>query len=83
MTPSPTPAIVLAAVAAILEQVTARDQPGLHPDTPLDGIDSLRVLEAVALAEEHFAVTVDTAGIDTLATVGDIIRLITDALPPQ
>ena len=40
-----------------------------------DGVDSLRLLETVASAEEHFSVQVDTGGLDALATVGDIVRL--------
>ena len=74
------PALVLAVVAGILESVTARPQPGVVAATPLDmldGLDSLRLLETVALAEEHFGVQVDTGGLDALQTVGDIVRLIT------
>ena len=63
------PAEVLAVVTRILESVTARPQPGI-------GADSLRLLETVALAEEHFGVQVDTGGLDALTTVGDIVRLI-------
>lgn len=73
------PAEVLAVVVDILQSVTARPQPGVTLDTPLDaldGVDSLRLLETVALAEEHFGIQVDTGGLDALATVGDIVRLI-------
>ena len=73
------PAEVLAVVTRILESVTARPQPGIGMQTPLnmlDGADSLRLLETVALAEEHFGVQVDTGGLDALTTVGDIVRLI-------
>ena len=39
------------------------------------GCARLRLLETVVLAEEHFGVQVDTGGLDALATVGDIVRL--------
>ena len=79
---APDPAQVLAVVAGILATVTARAQPGIGLDTALsrlDGLDSLRLLETVALAEEHFGVQVATGGLDALATVGDIVRLIAAA----
>jgi acyl carrier protein len=36
-------------------------------------MDSLRLLETLALAEEHYGVEIDTRKIETIATVGDII----------
>lgn len=75
-------AAILAVVAAILNRLADRPLPALALSTPLDaldGIDSLRLLETVALAEEHFAVQVDLGGLDGLATVGDIVRLIHQA----
>jgi acyl carrier protein len=51
----------------------------LGPDTRLDevtGLDSLRLVEAIALLEEHFQVVVDTDGLADLRTVGDLVRLI-------
>ena len=73
------PAAVLEAVVRILEQVSRRQQPGCAMDTELhalDGVDSLRLLETVALAEEHFGVQVDTGGLGQIETVGDIVRLV-------
>ena len=78
------PAHMLAVVVRILETVTARPQPGIGLDSALDtldGVDSLRLLETVALAEEKFGVQVDTGGLDALETVGDIVRLISKQLP--
>ncbi len=78
------PAHMLAVVVRILETVTARPQPGIGLDSALDtldGVDSLRLLETVALAEEQFGVQVDTGGLDALETVGDIVRLISKQLP--
>ena len=78
------PAHMLAVVVRILETVTARPQPGIGLDSALDtldGVDSLRLLETVALAEDQFGVQVDTGGLDALETVGDIVRLISKQLP--
>ena len=46
-------------------------------------MDSLRVLECFAMAERHFAVEVPTNELDSVATVGDIIRVIAQARAPQ
>lgn len=77
--PALEPDVVLAAVVRILEQVSRRKQPGCAMDTELhalDAVDSLRLLETVALAEEHFGVQVDTGGLGQIETVGDIVRLV-------
>ena len=42
----------------------------------IDGLDSLRLLETVALAEEACGVQVETGGLGALETLGDIVRLI-------
>jgi acyl carrier protein len=47
----------------------------------LDGLDSLRLLERVALAEEHFGVMVDTGGLGQMETLGDIVRLVAAGRP--
>ena len=73
------PAAVLAAVVGIVARVTRRAQPGAAMETKLydlDGLDSLRLLETVALAEEHFGVQVETGGLGQIETVGDIVRLV-------
>jgi acyl carrier protein len=44
-------------------------------------MDSLRLLECVALAERHFVVEVSTDQFESLVTVGDIVRLIAAARP--
>ena len=72
-------AAVLAAVIGILELVTRRKQPAAGMGTALydiDGLDSLRLLETVALAEEACGVQVETGGLGALETLGDIVRLI-------
>ncbi len=71
--------VVLAEVVRILEQVSRRQQPGCTMDSALhelDGVDSLRLLETVALAEEQFGVMVETGGLGQIETVGDIVRLV-------
>lgn len=73
------PAAVLAAVVGIVARVTRRAQPAAAMETKLydlDGLDSLRLLETVALAEEHFGVQVETGGLGQIETVGDIVRLV-------
>ena len=70
---------VLHEVVGIVARVTNRPQPAAAMDTmlyDLDGLDSLRLLETVALAEEHFGVQVDTGGLGQIETVGDIVRLV-------
>jgi acyl carrier protein len=77
--PALEPDAVLEAVVRILEQVSRRPQPGCAMDTELhalDGVDSLRLLETVALAEEQFDVMVETGGLGQIETVGDIVRLV-------
>lgn len=83
MTPHHEPALdpdaVLAGVLRILEQATRRSQPAATMDTrlyDLEGLDSLRLLETVALAEEHFGVLVDTGGLGQMETLGDVVRLV-------
>lgn len=70
---------VLQVVVAIVARVTKRPQPAAAMDTmlfELDALDSLRLLETVALAEEHFGVQIDTGGLGQIETVGDIVRLV-------
>lgn len=73
---------VLGVVVGIVARVTNRPQPEVALETPLydvDGLDSLRLLETVALAEEALGVVVDTGGLGQLETVGDIVRLLVTA----
>lgn len=73
---------VLHVVVCIVARVTNRPQPATAMETmlfELDGLDSLRLLETVALAEEALGVVVDTGGLGQLETVGDIVRLLVTA----
>ncbi len=69
---------VLAALRDIFARVSGQPDVILVPSMALSDVplmDSLRLLETVALAEEHFGITIDTAQIESIATVGDIARL--------
>lgn len=60
----------------------ARPPVYLDPATPIEvvpDLDSLRLMETIALLEEHFAVTVDTDGLAALADLGDISALVLEA----
>jgi hypothetical protein len=73
---------VLAACLVTLRRVTRQSTALLGSATPLDdieGLDSLKVIETVALLEDHFAVAVDSLSLDGLTTVGDIVRIIARA----
>jgi acyl carrier protein len=55
-------------------------------DTLLDdipGIDSLRLLQAVAHLEQHFRVEIDVVDLDDLHCVRDIVNAISAARPEQ
>ncbi len=67
---------VFETVAALLATVCERHFEGVTPATvlaDLPGMDSLRLLETVALAEEHFGVEIDTSRLETIETVDDIV----------
>lgn len=73
---------VAAATVAILGEVCGRPGFAAALDARLDEIidlDSLRIIEAVALLEEEFGVEVQTDGLEGLATIGDIVRLLQKA----
>lgn len=59
---------------------------GLDDACPLadvPALDSLRLLEVVALAEERFGLRIEAAGLDGLATVGDVVALLLRAARPS
>lgn len=72
------------ALLAILRRLCPTPFPDLPPETALDavpGLDSLRLVETVAMLEEQFGVAVDTEALMDLATIGDIAALVRQALP--
>jgi acyl carrier protein len=67
------------AVAAIFRKLCRHPLPDLTPETHLDelpGMDSLRVLQAIALMEEQFGVEIDVAALDRMYQVRDILRAV-------
>ena len=56
----------------------------LPQDLPLadiPNIDSLRLLQAIALLEEAFSVEINVVALERLDRVRDIVDIISDALP--
>jgi acyl carrier protein len=71
-------------LSRLLRRVCEQERMTLSPDTPLEdipGIDSLRLLQAVALMEEHFQVEVDVVALEDLHVVADILGAISGARP--
>jgi acyl carrier protein len=63
-------------VAATLRKLCQAALPELTLETHLDelpGMDSLRVLHAIALIEEQFEVEIDVAALDRMHRVQDIL----------
>lgn len=86
MSQATTPNGVLGSTLAILGEVCLQPNLVASLDTGLDelaDLDSLRVMEAVALLDSQFGVEVDTGALNHLATVGDIVDLVTRALIRQ
>jgi acyl carrier protein len=73
---------LLALVIATLREVCPEAPPGLDAATRLaavSGLDSLRLLETVALAEERLGTQIDTARLERLRTLGDIADALAEA----
>lgn len=71
-------------LAGILSRLCEQEPMTLLPDMLLEdipGLDSLRLLQAVALMEEHFRVEVDVVALEDLHHVRDILAAITAARP--
>jgi acyl carrier protein len=76
--------IILAELARSLRRICEQSQPEVRADTRLDdlpGIDSLRLLQAVAYLEQHFRVEIDVVALDDLSSVQDILNAILQARP--
>ena len=74
----------LDALTGILSRLCEHTPMTLSPDMLLEdipGIDSLRLLQAVALMEEHFRVEVDVVALEDLRIVRDILAAISAARP--
>jgi len=71
-----------ATVAAALRKLCQDPLPGLTPDTYLDelpGMDSLRMLHAIASIEEQHGVEIDVAALDRMYRVQDIMDAVCTA----
>jgi acyl carrier protein len=68
-----------AAVAVSLRKLCQDPLTDLTAETYLDelpGMDSLRVLHAIAMIEEQFGVEIDVAALDGMQQVGDIVQAV-------
>ncbi len=84
MTHEPDATAIHRALLATLRRVCPAPLPDLPSDTPIEALpelDSLRLVETIALLETQFGVTVDTDGLTDLADLADIAALIRRALP--
>jgi acyl carrier protein len=74
---------VLDAVITLMRHRSEVGLPDLSDTTFLvdvPNLDSLRVMETVALIEQQFGVEVDTSRLETLVTVGDISDAVSEAI---
>ena len=83
---SPGPEAIATAVSDMLCRVCERAAVALPQDLPLadvPNIDSLRLLQTIALLEEQFSIEIDVVALERLHRVRDIVELISDALPEE
>ena len=76
--------LILAELARSLRRICEHSLPGLRADTVLEGlpgIDSLRLLQAVANLEQHFHVEIDVVALDDLSSVQDILNAVSRGRP--
>ncbi len=72
----------IAVIGRMVREFTGQTVPAIEGATALDeidGLDSLRIIETVALLEDQFAVVIDPRALDRLRTVDDIAWSITNA----
>ncbi len=82
----PDPEFVLAELTRFLRHLCESEEIELTTDTLLDdipGMDSLRILQAVAHLEAWFHVEIDVVDLDDLSRVSDILSAIAAAHPEQ
>jgi acyl carrier protein len=78
----PDPGTIHAAVNAYVRALCAQPNLALSPDTRLDDLadmDSLKWIETIAVLEERLGVQIDTQQLEHLATLDDIVTLLTRA----
>ena len=75
---------VLAETADLLREICRAPGLPLDPTSRLEEIeplDSLRLMETVAMLEDRFHVEIETGVLDSLVTVDDIVDLVLRAAP--
>jgi acyl carrier protein len=75
---------ILGEFTKLLRRICEHDEMEIAAGTLLDdipGIDSLRLLQAVAHLEDHFHVEIDTAALGDLRRVRDVLNAVSDARP--
>lgn len=80
----PTADEALATFTAIVRRLAATPEMAVPVETALadlEGLDSLRLLEAMALSEARLGVEIDTNAMDSFTTVGDVIAALLAARP--
>jgi acyl carrier protein len=83
---SPGPEAIASAVSDTLCRVCDRPAVALPQDLLLadvPNIDSLRLLQAIALLEETFSVEINVVALEQLQRVRDVVELISDALSEE
>lgn len=83
---SPAPEAIERAVSDMLCRVCERDAVTLPQDLLLaevPNMDSLRLLQAIALLEEQFSIEIEVVALERLHRVRDIVEIISDALPEE
>jgi acyl carrier protein len=71
--------LILLELARSLGQICEHSLEELHAGTVLEdipGIDSLRLLQAVAHLEHHFRVEIDVIALDDLTSVRDVLNAV-------
>jgi acyl carrier protein len=83
---SPGPEAIARAVSDMRCRVCERTTVALPQDLPLadvPNIDSLRLLQAIALLEEQFSIEIEVVALERLHQIRDVVEIISDALPEQ
>jgi acyl carrier protein len=79
-------ATILAEMERLIRSVTAHPALAISAASVLgdiEDLDSLRVLECVAMAERHFGVEISPDALYELETVGDIARALAASAPAR
>ncbi len=80
------PEAIAKAVSDMLCRVCGQAAVALPQDLLLaevPNIDSLRLLQAIALLEEQFSIEIEVVALERLQRVRDIVAIISDALPEE